>query len=379
MYYEDVMEMLLDGANDEIEKHIIDVVKLGNMTSLNSPDEVKLAEKLIELHPWAEMVRFARSGGEANAIAIRIARAASGNSKVAICGYHGWHDWYLAANLKSDDELEDHLLPGLNPLGVPKSLEGTVFPFEYNNFKQLEDLVNFENIGVIKMEVSRNFGPENNFLNKVRELCDKKNIVLIFDECTSGFRQTNGGLHKYYNVNPDLAMFGKAMGNGHAITAVIGKKSIMDAAQSTFISSTFWTERIGSAAALKTIEIMERTKSWEIITATGKKIKSKWSEIAKLHSIPIEINGIDPLCSYNFSYKNPLAYKTYVTQEMLKKGFLASNLIYVSVVHDEFVLNNYFEELEKIFSSISRIESDGKDILDFLDGPICHSGFKRLN
>ena len=374
-----VGQSILGYANQEIEKHVIDTVKSGNMSTLNCPEEVKLAEKLIDLHPWAEMVRFARSGGEANAIAIRIARAASGNNKVAICGYHGWHDWYLAANLNNDNELESHLLPGLNPLGVPKSLEGTIFPFDYNDFKNLEKLVSKEGIGIIKMEVSRNYGPKDNFLQKVRKLCDEKNIILIFDECTSGFRQTNGGLHKVFGVNPDMAMFGKAMGNGHAITAVIGKRSIMDAAQSTFISSTFWTERIGPAAALKTIEIMEKIKSWEIISNTGRGVKKKWKEIADLHSIPIEISGIDPLCSYSIGYDNSLAYKTYVTQEMLKKGFLAGNLMYVSIVHDQFILDQYFSEIEKIFKKISKIEKEGNNILDYLDGPVCHDTFKRLN
>ena len=139
------------------------------------------------------MVRLARSGGEANAIAIRIARAASGKDGVAFCGYHGWHDWYLSANLGDEQSLVGHLLPGLEPNGVPKHLRGSVFPFEYNNYKHLVDLVSSGNIGVIIMEVMRNNGPVNNFLQKVRELATKNDIILIFDECTSGFRQTFGG------------------------------------------------------------------------------------------------------------------------------------------------------------------------------------------
>ena len=370
---------ILGYAHPEIESCVVDIVKKGNMTSLNCPEEVKLAEKLVELHPWSEMVRFARSGGEANAIAVRIARAACGNSKIAVCGYHGWHDWYLAANLKNRDGLEDHLLPGLDAKGVPENLEGTIFPFEYNNYEKLEKLVNDHQIGIIKMEVSRNFGPQDNFLQKVRSLCDKKNIILIFDECTSGFRQTNGGLHKVFDVVPDMAMFGKAIGNGHSITAVIGKKSIMDSAQSTFISSTFWTERIGPAAALKTIEIMERIKSWEIISETGRLVKKTWKEIALSNDIEIEISGIDPLCSFSFNYENSLAFKTFLTQEMLKKGYLASNLMYVSISHTAEVLDKYFMELEQVFKKIRKIIKEERDIEQFLEGPICHSGFKRLN
>jgi glutamate-1-semialdehyde 2,1-aminomutase len=184
---------------------------------------------------------FARSGGEANAIAIRIARAATGKEKVAICGYHGWHDWYLSANLQDDKSLDGHLFPGLEPQGVPRNLRGTVFPFNYNNFSQLEELVKTDDIGVIKMEVMRNQGPQDNFLQKVRKLATDRGIVLIFDECTSGFRETYGGLHLKYGVNPDMAMFGKSLGNGYAITAVIGKREVMEAAQRSFISSTFFT------------------------------------------------------------------------------------------------------------------------------------------
>ena len=260
---------ILGYGHPEVDAAVHQTVDAGNMSTLNCPEEVYLAEKLVELHPWADMVRLARSGGEANAIAIRIARAASGRDKVAVCGYHGWHDWYLSANLGDDENLAGHLLPGLEPKGVPQNLRGTVFPFNYNNYDELENLVNNHDIGVIKMEVVRNKGPEDNFLHKVRKLATDRGIVLIFDECTSGFRQTFGGLHKMYGVEPDMAMFGKALGNGYAITATIGRREIMEAAQSTFISSTFWTERIGPTAALKTLEVMERMQSWEIITQTG--------------------------------------------------------------------------------------------------------------
>ena len=147
-----------------------------------------------------------------NAIAIRIARASSGKDNVAICGYHGWHDWYLATNLSGGTELDSHLLPGLEPNGVPQELSGTIFPFKYNNLSDLEQLIKEKNIGVIKMEVMRNYLPENNFLQKVRDLATKNNIVLIFDECTSGFRQNFGGLHKVFDVSPDISVFWQGSG-----------------------------------------------------------------------------------------------------------------------------------------------------------------------
>lgn len=370
---------ILGYGNDEVDAAVIKSVQNGNMSTLNCPEEVYLAEKLVELHPWAEMVRFARSGGEANAIAIRIARAASGKDKVAICGYHGWHDWYLSVNLSDNENLDGHLLPGLDPNGVPRNLKNTVFPFNYNNFEELEKLVSQQEIGIIKMEVSRNKGPENQFLQKVREFATNKNIILIFDECTSGFRQTFGGLHKLYNVEPDMAIFGKALGNGYAITAVIGKREIMEAAQKTFISSTFWTERIGPTAALKTLEIMEREKSWEYITETGNYIGKQWKKIAEEHKLIIDTWGLPALIGFSFMSDNNLKYKTYITQEMLKIGYLAANSVYVCTMHKKEILDGYFYELNKLFSVIKSCEDENNDINKLLEGPVCHSGFKRLN
>jgi glutamate-1-semialdehyde 2,1-aminomutase len=365
-------------GHPEVDAAVLQTVAAGNMSTLNCPEEVYLAEKLIELHPWADMVRLARSGGEANAIAIRIARAASGRDKVAVCGYHGWHDWYLSANLGDDQNLAGHLLPGLDPAGVPQNLRGTVFPFNYNNFAELEALVNQHDIGVIKMEVVRNKGPEDNFLQKVRQLATERKIVLIFDECTSGFRQTFGGLHKMYGVEPDIALFGKALGNGYGITAIIGRREVMEAAQSTFISSTFWTERIGPTAALKTLEVMERVKSWETITNTGLAIRENWQRLANKHGLKIDHWGLPALTGFTFQSQNALAYKTLITQEMLAKGYLAGNSVYVCTEHTPEIVERFFAELDPVFALVKECE-DGRDVMSLLKGPVCHGGFKRLN
>ena len=190
------------------------------------------------------------------------------NDKVAICGYHGWHDWYLSANLKKDT-LGNHLLPGLNPKGVPKSYRNTVYPFNYGDMKKLKSLIKRENISIVKMEVARN-KVNVKFLQEVRKITQQKKIILIFDECTSAFRENLGGLHMKYKVYPDIATYGKALGNGYAITAVLGNKYVMENSKDSFISSTFWTERIGPTAALKTLETMKEKKSWIDITKKGK-------------------------------------------------------------------------------------------------------------
>jgi len=366
-------------GNKEVDAAVLETVKKGNMSSLNCPEEVYLAEKLIEINPWADMVRFARTGGEANSIAVRIARAASGKDNVAICGYHGWHDWYLSANHNGGDDLSGHLIPGLSPIGVPKNLKNSTFPFHYNNYEELLEIVKKNDIGVIKMEVLRNFGPEDNFLQKVRDLASKENIVLIFDECSSGFRETYGGIFQKYNVEPDMVMFGKTIGNGYALTAVVGKKSVMEAAQNTFISSTFWTERIGPTAALATLKVMEREESWEKITDTGSKMQKGWLNLAKTNNLDITVSGISAMTSYAFNSKHAAAYKTLITQEMLKKGFLASTNFYACTAHSDEYLDMYFDVLGDVYKRISKCESEVLDINTLLDGPICHSGFKRLN
>jgi len=370
---------ILGYSNNEVDSAVKEAVNKGNMSTFNCPEEVELAEKLVSMHNWADMARFARSGGEANSIAIRIARAATGKEKVAICGYHGWHDWYLATNLVNNSALKDHLLPGLDPNGVPPQLKGTVFPFKYNHFEELKNIVKSNDIGAIKMEVERNDIPEKDFLQKIRKLCNDNGIVLIFDECTSGFRETFGGLHKKYKVDPDMAMFGKAIGNGFALTSILGRKEIMDAAQNTFISSTFWTERIGSVASLKTLEIMERIESWKIITLQGEKIKRGWESIADLCGININIGGLDALASFTFPHKDNLKFKTLITQEMLKKNFLAGNCCYVCIDHTDEIIDIYLNNLLEIFKLISNCIKDEELIDNLLEDNVCNSGFKRLN
>jgi len=369
---------ILGYGHPEVDEAVRKVIDAGNMSTLNCPEEVYLAEQLIELHPWADMVRLTRSGGEANAVAIRIARAASGRDKVAFCGYHGWHDWYLAANLGDEKTLAGHLLPGLEPKGVPTNLKNTIFPFNYNTFNELETITSQHDIGVIIMEVSRNKGPENSFLEKIRQLATAKGIVLIYDECTSGFRQTFGGLHKEYGVEPDMAMFGKSMGNGYAINAVIGRREVMEAAQSSFISSTFWTERIGPVASLKTLEVMEKLKSWEKITTTGNQIRKAWLQLAEKYGLDMELWGLPALSGFTIKSPHALAYKTLITQEMLDKGYLAANSVYVCTEHSPDIVEGYFSALDSVFELISSCEA-GRDVTTLLKGPVCHAGFKRLN
>jgi glutamate-1-semialdehyde 2,1-aminomutase len=367
---------ILGYSKREVDDAVRKVIDQGNMSTLNSKEEILLAEKLIQMHPWAGKVRFARTGGEAAAIAIRIARAATGRDKVAICGYHGWHDWYLSANLSNSKNLNSHLMRNLPIEGVQKNLINSAHVFEYNNFNQFKKIVSNNKIAAVIMEVSRNEQPSDYFLEKIRALTKKENIVLIFDECTSGFRETFGGLHLKYKVSPDIATFGKALGNGYAINAIIGSDSVMSYVNSTFISSTFWTERIGSAAAIKTLEIMEKIKSWEIITSIGKSTKARWNALAKAYNLKIKITGVNATPRFDFKNENNLYYKTFITQEFLKKNFLATNSIYLSVCHNKKIMNRYFEILETIFEKIKKTDSKKINPKVLLNGPVCISGIR---
>ena len=369
---------ILGYANKRVDNKVKEAINKSVMSTLNCPEEVELCEKLISMHKWADMVRLARTGGEINAISIRLSRAYTGKDKVAICGYHGWHDWYLSTNLADNKNLNKHLLSNLQTDGVPKVLKNSVFQFSYNNINQLKKILSLnKDIGTIKIEVSRNEKVNVNFLKEIRKIASKNNIVLIFDECTSGFRETFGGLHLKYGVEPDLATFGKALGNGYAITALLGKKDIMNKSLDSFISSTFWSERVGPVAALETLKIMEESKSWKKITKTGTDIKLKWSQLIKKYKINAEVKGLSsmPIILFN---ENDLIYKTLITQEMLKKNFLASNSLYVSIEHTDKILKRYFLNLEEVFKKIE-ISNRENNPNKYLEGSVCKSNISRMN
>lgn len=372
---------VLGYAFDEVDDAARTAIDQGGMCTLNAPEEVTLAEKLLELHPWAGMVRYAKAGGEAMSMAVRIARAYTKKDIVLVCGYHGWHDWYLSANLIKGDPLSGVHLQGLIPAGVPMSLAGSNLIFHYNQFDEFEKLMKEHHgkIAAVIMEPVRNDDPRDGFLEKIRAACTEEGIVLVFDEVSAGFRLCAGGSHLKLGVVPDMAVFAKAMTNGYPIAAVIGKHDIMQAAQDTFISSTFWTERIALAAAIKSIECYQKYGVDSVQEHVGARVKEIWMKAAGDAGLDIHINGILPLIHFAFKYENPLAYKTYFTQEMMKDGFLAATVVYASYAHSDEIIDKYEASVKKVFTKIGDAVNKGKDITEFLDGPVCHAGFERLN
>jgi glutamate-1-semialdehyde aminotransferase len=252
-------------------------------------------------------------------------------------------------------------------------------PFNYNKIKELESIVSKnKDIGVIIVEPLRHQEPENNFLQKVRKIANKINAVLIFDEITIAWRLNIGGAHLLYGINPDMAVFGKAMSNGYPMAAIIGKKKIMQAAQSTFISSTYWTERIGPTAALACIKKMQNKKVPAHLKKIGSIIGSGWEKLAKKHNLDITVIGPAPLITFAFNYgKDSQAIRTLFTQEMLKRGFLASGSVYVSYAHKEEHVKKYLVNADQVFGIIKKAIDKNK-VASLLEGPVAHSDFKRL-
>jgi glutamate-1-semialdehyde 2,1-aminomutase len=370
---------ILGYADPDVDSAVMAAIHNGSMSSLNCPEEIALAEKLIELHPWAEMARFARTGGEACAIAVRIGRAASGKGKVAFCGYHGWHDWYLAANLADESNLDGQLLPGLAPKGVLRELTGTALPFRYNHLEDLEAIVRKhpEEVGVIIMEPVRGNMPAPGFLEGVRDVATRIGAVLIYDEITSGFRMNLGGIHLTFKVCPDLAVLGKALGNGYAISAIIGRREVMEHAQDTFISSTFWTERIGSAAALATIKKMEQLPVQKSLIRYGELISEGWVKLAKKHGLSVEASGIPPLIHLAFKMNDPLALQTLYAQEMLVRGYLLGASVYATYAYSDEIVEAFLSDTDDVFGIIAAVRESG-DIGKSLKCDVIQDGFKRL-
>ncbi len=370
---------VLGYADPDVDAAVHAAIDGGSMATLNCREEVDLADLLCELHPWAEMVRYARCGGEAMAVAVRIARASTGREKVAFCGYHGWHDWYLAANLGSLSALEGHLLPGLDPAGVPRSLAGTALPFHYNRPGELESIVRTHgpDLSAIVMEPIRSHEPDPGFLESVRELADRAGAVLVFDEVTAAWRMNTGGAHLRYRVKPDIAVFAKAISNGYPMAAIIGRGDVMQAAQDSFISSTYWTERIGPTAALAAIRKHQRCNVSQRLVEAGTKIQTGWREAASRAALPISVSGIPPLAHFAFEAPGAQALKTLFTQRMLESGFLATNAYYATFAHTDQHIGDYLAAAADVFHELAKARETGS-VEKLLKGPIAHAGFYRL-
>ncbi|MGE0078211.1 MAG: aminotransferase class III-fold pyridoxal phosphate-dependent enzyme [Bacteroidales bacterium] len=379
MSYMGIGACTLGYADDDVDAAVIKAINNGSMCTLNAPEEVELANLMIKLHPWAQMVRFARGGGDAMSVAVRISRASTKKDIILFSGYHGWHDWYLSANLSDNKALDGQLLPGLSPVGVARSMKGTSYPFFYNSKEELLALTKKygDKIGGIVLEAIRNMDPDKEFLATVRGEADRLNVPLIVDEVSSGFRLNTGGAHLVLDFEPDIAVFAKGISNGYPMGVIIGKSKYMDAAQDSFISSTYWTERIGPVAAIATIEKMLKFKVQDHMVNCGKKIQKGWLELAEKHNFRIHVGSMYPMSHFDFE-DNKLVLKTLFTQEMLSRGFLATNSFYACYAHKKEHIEAYLVVVDEVFELISKAIKEGNPE-KYLKGPVCQSGFKRLS
>jgi glutamate-1-semialdehyde 2,1-aminomutase len=341
--------------NKYINKPVKKIIDMGISTTLNAPEEVELAKKLIKLNPGYKGVKFARSGGEAMSLAVRIARAFARKQKIAFSGYHGWFDWYLAANLGNSKNLDQHLLKGLSPKGVYPELKKSIFPFKYDDPEDFLKIIKQEkNIGIVIVESARYDYPKKEFVNEINRICKKKNLILICDEITSGFRVCNSGAYQLVGFKPDLIVYGKGLGNGFAISAIVGKSKIMKNSTNTFISSSNWSERVGFVAANKTLEYFEKKKVWKHLNRIGLLIANGWKNIFSELNLKITVSNFLPLVTMKLNYGELNNYiLTYFIKDMLKKKYLVSASVYVSNAHKEKIILKYLKECKKTFKKIS--------------------------
>jgi glutamate-1-semialdehyde aminotransferase len=379
MCYSGIGACLLGFADPDVNAAVKRAVEDGSLCTLNTPAEVDLADLLCELHPWADMVRYTRSGGEAMAVAVRIARAATGRDRIAVCGYHGWSDWYIAANLSHDGALDGHLMPGLPPSGVPRGLQGTVSTFRYNRLDELEAIVaEGPAPAAIVLEPVRFDRPDDGFLAGVRAIARRVGAVLVFDEITAGWRHVVGGSHLMLGVEPDVAVFAKSISNGFPMGAVIGRGGVMESAQNSFISSTYWTEAIGPTAALATVRKMRSVRLPDHTDAVGRRAQEGWRLLATRHGLDLTVRGLPALTTFSLNYPGESqALTTLLTQLMLERGYLATTTYYPTYAQDQAIVDGYLTALDDVFAVLREaVEQDDVDAR--LHGPVAVSGFARL-
>lgn len=369
--YKDMSNMgvgscILGYANQIVDRKVVRTIRSGVQSSLIAKEELILSEKLLQIHGWANMVRLFKAGGEAMSAAVRIARAATGRDKVIFSGYHGWADWYLAANLNGGDSLGQFLIKDLGSDGVPTSLKDTALPVPFDDFKEFKKVLkdNKDELAAVILEPRRSFNPSEGYLQNIIELSHSLGIVVIFDEITTAWRANSGGIHLSLGVNPDIAVFSKAMGNGYAISAVIGIREVMEAASRTFLSSTSWSERVGMAAAIATIDEYEKSGAAHKLLSFGNKAIVGWKELSNISNLNISLNEemLPSLPYFEFNHPNARGMYSRLSELMINEGYLATNQFRPSTAHSFKAIERYLVSLSKSLETISlEISNFGDD------------------
>jgi len=374
--------IILGYCDPVVDDAVREQIGKGVATSISCELEVELAEEFCRTIPCAEMVRYAKCGGEACAIAVRIARGATGRDKVLFCGYHGWHDWYLAANLVAEESLNSHLFPGIEPIGVPKALAGTALPFPFGDLTALGQMLDDHKgeVAAVIMEPLRSEKPTDGYLAGVAKLAREHGAVLIFDEVSSGFRFGMQGAQGYVGVTPDMAVFAKSISNGYPMGAVVGRRSVMEPAARMFISSTYWSDPIGMAASLTTIRELRRRNISEGLWSFGHELQSRLDAVARETGLEVKCSGLAVHPHLEFASASPdlkPVLATLFIQEMAKRGCHGYASFYLNAAQGAAELEQTTAAAREVFAILSQaIESGNAE--SFLECPRQQDAFRRL-
>ena len=374
--------ILLGYADPVVDDAVHQQIARGTVYAVNHPLEIELAEALSQAIPCAEMARYAKCGGEACAIAVRIARGVTGRDRVLFCGYHGWHDWYLAANLSAEASLDSHLFPGIEPIGVPRALDGTAIPFAYGDLTSLAAALDDHRgqVAAVIMEPVRSEPPPEGYLSAAARLAREHAAVFILDEVSAGLRFGPGGAGQHYGVTPDMAVFAKSLSNGYPMAAVVGRREVMEPSARMLISSTYWSDTIGPVAALTTLrEAAKRdvaTRLWQF----GAELKRRLNAVAEQAGVNVRCGGIDVHPQLHFDVDDP-ALKAQLTtlyiQEMAKRGCHGFASFYLNAAQGPAELEQTVEAARQTFAIIRRA-MESCTVEETLECPVQQDAFRRL-
>lgn len=374
--------ILLGYADPEVDEAVRQQISRGTVYAVNHELEIELAEELCQSIPCAEMVRYAKCGGEACAIAVRIARGVTGRDKILFCGYHGWHDWYLAANLVEEANLNAHLFPGIEAIGVPRTLAGTALPFAYGDLPALGELLDRHRgeVAAVIMEPLRSELPAPGYLAGVAQLAREHGAVFIFDEVSAGLRFSIGGAQRYLGVTPDMAVFAKSLSNGYPMAAIVGKRDVMEPSSRMFISSTYWSDTIGLRAALTTLREARRRDVSNGLWRFGAELKRRLNAVAQEVGLDVQCQGVDVHPQLKFHVTDPPLASPVATlyiQEMAKRGCHGYASFYLNAAQGEAELAQTIHAARETFSII-RDALDTNTVEQTLECPVQQDAFRRL-
>tara|TARA_B100000963_G_scaffold17140_1_gene13113 strand:- start:31143 stop:32459 length:1317 start_codon:yes stop_codon:yes gene_type:complete len=353
---------ILGYADKEINNAAFEGAKLGVLSSLGHPLETVLAEKLASVIPCAEMVRFGKNGSDVTSASIRAARSFTGREKILVCGYHGWHDWYIGSTSRN--------------LGVPKEVQNLTLEFKYNDIDSLKNAFksNPGEIAAVMMEPVNFIEPSEGFLEEVRTITHENNALLIFDEVITGFRANIGGAQALFNVNPDLACFGKAMANGYPMSALVGRADVMSIFEEAFFSGTFGGDLVSISASIATIDAIEERETLKYINSMGLRLKDGYNEISK----SLGMTNITKMIGYGWwpeylfydeQGNVSLEIQSLFQQEIVRRGVLTRAGIFVCGSHQITDIDKTLEVFQEALSIVGAAVKAGK-VLEWLDGDI---------